>query len=377
MAKKAMQEESTETSTTKKSSGKNTTKKKGGSRKKNQKKRTKIWAFIKRHKILVTCLSAIILFIIFILLFLKLQLGFTAVLVGNDEYSKADMNMTLYNLKYSYFGAYASEIPDATLDEQLTSINMSVSDYLKSLAVSELKYRSTIKQMANDNNITLTESDRKDIEDAKQDVVNSFGSQRKFLRFLQKNGINERAYDAYLEANKLYDKVLDTLYINGKKYYTEEELTQVKDNYYNIYYKVNQIVLALVDTSTMKDLSETEINQKTALINTIKNELDGGADFLELVKKYSEEQSEDNTLYFTKDDVLESVYSAVVGLENDEVSDIVKTDYAYTIIKRLELDDAKLEDFIKESLKEKFNQDITDISEDYKVMYENAYKNIK
>lgn len=376
MAKKAIEKESTEISTTKKSSVKKTTKKKGKTSKKNQ-KIIKIWNFIKGHKILVIGLSAIILIIIFILLFLKLQLGFTAVLVGNDEYSKADVNMTLYNLKYSYFGKDASDIPDATLDEQLTSVNMSVSDYLKSLAVNELKYRSAIKKMALDNNITLNEKDKKEVKESKQDVIDSFGSRRKFLKFLQKNGINESAYDAYLEANKLYDKVLDTLYINGKKYYTEEELNTIKERYYNTYYKVNQIVLALVDTKTMNNLSEIEINQKTALINTIKNEIDTGKDFLELVNKYSEEKSEDNTFYFTKNDVLESVYNAVVGLEVDGISGIIKTDYAYTIIKRLQLDDAKLDEFIKESLKEKFNQDIADTSEDYKAMYENSYKYIK
>ena len=46
-------------------------------------------------------------------------------------------------------------------------------------------------------------------------------------------------------------------------------------------------------------------------------------------------------LYFTKDDVLEEVYNAVDSLKEDEISEIIKTKYAYSIIKRLKLDDLK------------------------------------
>ena len=94
-------------------------------------------------------------------------------------------------------------------------------------------------------------------------------------------------------------------------------------------------------------------------------------------QKYSEEASSDNNLYFTKDDVLEEVYNAVDSLKEEEISDIIKTKYAYSIIKRLPLDDKKLNDYLEKKAKEKYNNDITTKAEDYKVFYENAYKKIK
>lgn len=334
--------------------------------------------FVMKHKIIFGIFLIIILIIIFTLLFLKLSLNFTAITINDDKYSKADMNMSLYNLKYNYFGKDASEIPDATLEEQLSSVGMTVSEYLKSETVNELKYRSVIKKIADDNNITLTEEEKEEINSNIKSVINSFGSHGKFKKFLSKNKITEKAYKSYLESDKLYDKVFEELYASGKKnYLTDEEIKKETSNYYKEYYKVNQIVLGIVDTNTLESLTDTVINQKKTLIETILEKAKSGVDFEELVKKYSEEASSDNNLYFTKDDVLEEVYNAVDSLKEDEISEIIKTKYAYSIIKRLKLDDRKLDEYLEKKAKIKFNNDITTKAEDYKVFYENAYKKIK
>ena len=280
-----------------------------------------IWNFVMKHKIIFGIFLIIILIIIFTLLFLKLSLNFTAITINDDKYSKADMNMSLYNLKYNYFGKDASEIPDATLEEQLSSVGMTVSEYLKSETVNELKYRSVIKKIADDNNITLTEEEKEEINSNIKSVINSFGSHGKFKKFLSKNKITEKAYKSYLESDKLYDKVFEELYASGKKnYLTDEEIKKETSNYYKEYYKVNQIVLGIVDTNTLESLTDTVINQKKTLIETILEKAKSGVDFEELVKKYSEEASSDNNLYFTKDDVLEEVYNAVDSLKEDEIS---------------------------------------------------------
>ena len=172
--------------------------------------------------------------------------------------------------------------------------------------------------------------------------------------------------------NEFYQKALISI-----RNETDEEIKKETTNYYNEYYKVNQIVLGIVDTSTLESLSETVVNQKKALIEAILKEAKSGVDFEELVKKYSEEASSDNNLYFTKDGVLEEVYNAVDSLKEEEISDIIKTKYAYSIIKRLPLDDKKLNDYLEKKAKEKYNNDITTKAEDYKVFYENAYKKIK
>ena len=180
-----------------------------------------------------------------------------------------------------------------------------------------------------------------------------------------------------MKANKLYSKVLDSLYSKGKaNYFNEEELKSATDDYYKEYYKINQIVLATVDPSTMKKLSDTVINQKELLIEKILSEAREGKDFLELVKKYGEESTSDS-LYFKSGEIVEAIETAVKSLGDNEISDVIKTDYTFTIVKRLPLDDKKLEEYLSSKIKEKFNSNITKLSEDYKVIYENAYKKIK
>lgn len=355
---------------------------KKGSKSVTSKKKTNIlkniWTFICTHKVIFSILTIIILIIIFTLLFLKLSLSFTALSINDDKYSKADVNMSLYNLKYNYFGKDASEIPDATLDEQLSSVNMTVSEYLKQEAVSELKYRSAIKKIASENNIKLTKEDEEAINKEIKSIIDSFGSHGKFNSFLRKNKTTKKAYRSYLESNKLYEKVFETLYTKGKKnYLTEEEIKKETNNYYKEYYKINQIVLGIVDTNTLESLSNTVVNQKKTLIEAILKEAKSGVDFEKLVEKYSEEASKDNDLYFTKDNVLEEVYKAVDSLKENEISDVIKTKYAYSIIKRLPLDDKKLDEYLEKKAKTKFNNDITKSVEDYKVFYENTYKKIK
>lgn len=328
-------------------------------------------------KLVSIILLAVILIIVFLLLIFKKDYTKVAVVIDNDNYSMADMNMSLYNLKYNYFGKDASEIPDATLEEELSSVKMSVSDYLKAQAVNELKYRSAIKKMAKDNNITLSSKEISEVDAKIKKIIKSFGSHRKFRKFLKANGINEEAYKEYLESNKLYDKVLDTLYKNGSKYLNEEELKKAKEDYNKTYFKVNQIVLAIVDTNTKEPLSETVINQKEALAKSLLTKAKGDTDFVELVKKYSEETTLNNVFYFKKGEVLDEVYEAVASLDTGKVSNVIKTKYAYTIIKRLKLDEEKLEEYIDSLLKSKFNEDIAKASEDYIVIYENVYKKIK
>ena len=336
--------------------------------------------FIKSHKYIFGVLSGLIVLIIFYLIYLSISMGFTVVTIDDVEYSKADLNMQLYNLKYSYFGKESYEISDATLDEQLTSLNMTVGEYLKQQAVEELKVLTAIEQIAKENNISLSDEDYEELESDKQDVINSVGGKLKFNSILRKNKITETAYDKFYYINKLYDKVYEELYSSGKKNdLTDEEKETAKDEYFENYYKIQQIVLAKIDLDTGNDLSDTIINQKETLANSILTEAKSGVDFESLIIKYSEEALEEgnNTYYYAKGELLENIEEVVASLGTNSISDIIETDYAFHIIKKYELDDAKLEDYYNLERNNKFISDIEDITEDYKIFYENSYKRIK
>ncbi len=340
----------------------------------------KIFNFIKSHKYIFGILSGLIILIIFYLIYLSISLGFTVVTIDDTKFTKADLNMQLYNLKYSYFGKESYEIPDATLDEQITSLNMTVGEYLKQQAVEELKILNAVERIAEDNNISLSDEDYEELEENKEEVISNVGGKSEFKKLLRKNNITEAAYDKFYYINKLYDKVFEELYSSGKKNdLTTEEKESAKEEYFEKYLKIQQIVLAKIDVSTGSDLSDTIINQKETLANSILTEARNGADFEGLIIKYSEEAQEkgNNTYYYAKGDLLENIESVVVGLGTGSISDVIETDYAFHIVKRLELDDSKLENYYDIVRNNKLVDDIQDMIEDYKIFYENSYKKIK
>ena len=340
----------------------------------------KIFNFIKSHKYIFGILSGLIVLIIFYLIYLSISLGFTVVTIDDTKFTKADLNMQLYNLKYSYFGKESYEIPDATLDEQITSLNMTVGEYLKQQAVEELKILTAVERIAEDNNISLSDEDYEELEENKEEVISNVGGKSEFKKLLRKNNITEAAYDKFYYINKLYDKVFEELYSSGKKNdLTTEEKESAKEEYFEKYLKIQQIVLAKIDVSTGNDLSDTIINQKETLANSILTEARNGADFEDLIIKYSEEAQEkgNNTYYYAKGDLLENIESVVVGLGTGSISDVIETDYAFHIVKRLELDDSKLENYYDIVRNNKLVDDIQDMIEDYKIFYENSYKKIK
>lgn len=340
----------------------------------------KIFNFIKSHKYIFGILSGLIILIIFYLIYLSISLGFTVVTIDDTKFTKADLNMQLYNLKYSYFGKESYEIPDATLDEQITSLNMTVGEYLKQQAVEELKILTAVERIAEDNNISLSDEDYKDLDENKEEVISNVGGKSEFKKLLRKNNITEAAYDKFYYINKLYDKVFEELYSSGKKNdLTTEEKESAKEEYFEKYLKIQQIVLAKIDVSTGSDLSDTIINQKETLADSILTEAINGTDFEDLIIKYSEEAQEkgNNTYYYAKGDLLENIESVVVGLGTGSISDVIETDYAFHIVKRLELDDSKLENYYDIVRNNKLVDDIQDMIEDYKIFYENSYKKIK
>lgn len=340
----------------------------------------KIFNFIKSHKYIFGILSGLIVLIIFYLIYLSISLGFTVVTIDETKFTKADLNMQLYNLKYSYFGKESYEISDATLDEQITSLNMTVGEYLKQQAVEELKILTAVEKIAEENNISLSDEDYKDLEENKEEVISNVGGKSEFKKLLRKNNITEAAYDKFYYINKLYDKVYQELYSSGKKNdLTNEEKESAKDEYFEMYLKIQQIVLAKIDVSTGNDLSDTIINQKATLANSILTEARNGSDFENLIIKYSEEAQEkgNNTYYYAKGELLENIESVVVGLGTGSISDVIETDYAFHIVKRLELDDSKLENYYDIVRNNKLVDDIQDMIEDYKIFYENSYKKIK
>jgi parvulin-like peptidyl-prolyl isomerase len=119
----------------------------------------------------------------------------------------------------------------------------------------------------------------------------------------------------------------------------------------------------LVDTRLME--SPEEMDKARQKIEGIKKELDGGADFAELAKKYSDcpssEKGGDIGYFPRKGAVVEPFAQVAFSLVPGQVSEPVKTEFGYHIIKVTDKKEAKAVNYadVKEQVKENYIEEET------------------
>jgi len=288
----------------------------------------------------------------------------------------------LYSAKFNYFGSDLDKVTQDDLDVVINEEeDITVREYLKSVAMSDIKTAVAIRKLANKNNIHLKESDYVDLEKEKNSFISELGGKKEFKKFLKSNNTTEEAFDYMSETDKLYKILLSNLYGKDKlKDLTEKEITEANKSYESNYIKIKQIILTTIDINTGKSLSVTAVNQKETLAKTIVTEIKNGTDFDKLIKKYSEDAEEKEApydVYYKKGELLTELENVAFALEVGEVSDPIKTEYAYHIIQKQELDDSKLNEYYDELRENKCIEDLKKYFDDLKVVYHNEYEKIK
>lgn len=166
------------------------------------------------------------------------------------------------------------------------------------------------------------------MDDLKRDIVMSLSLEK----YLGKD-LDDKKLKAYFEQNKtVYDG------------------TEVKASH------------ILVDTRTMT--TDAELSQAMEKIKKVKGEADAGKDFAELAKQYSDDHSSkenggDVGSFRRKGQMDEPFAAAAFALKVGQVSDPVKTNYGYHIIKVTEIKkgtDVKFDD-VKQNVKQDMLQE--------------------
>jgi parvulin-like peptidyl-prolyl isomerase len=218
-------------------------------------------------------------------------------------------------------------------------MNQTVTDTIKMQVVDQLTKKILLKQFVEKQEISAS------ADDIKAEI-------EKIKFFLQNNPANkDKPLDEILETQgssvvELEEEVSRALALSK---YLESSVTDAdkmsyfdanKDAFNGAKVKASHV---LIDTRNLK--TEAELKEAKDKIDIVKVQIDKGADFAEMAKKYSScpsaEQGGDIGFFQRKGSIVEEFAVVAFAMEVGEISEPVKTQFGYHIIKVTEKEDGK------------------------------------
>lgn len=218
-----------------------------------------------------------------------------------------------------------------------------IADYAKFYAQATVAQYRVIEQMAEKNNITLTEEEEQAIWEAWDNYVEQYGSEEKLVAYLESIYTNKELYLFGQKMSYLYDDLFHARYGENGERCTDQEVAEFATA--NDYVRIQYLLLRTVDDDNML-LDEKEIQKKKTRIYELSEQItaaeDSVAKFEELYAEYNEDNVADNYPEgYTRS--LSSLSRAEIRevlstLPEGSISTPVETGYGYYILYRLPLD---------------------------------------
>lgn len=217
---------------------------------------------------------------------------------------------------------------------------LTVDQYLKDITIKDLTETEIIKQDAAANNIKVEDSEIQKILDQYKAQL---GGDEQFKAYLDSLGIPLDYLKEVLKNQTLVGKYTQEKYKNIKV--TDDDVKKYYDEHKDDFFKAKASHI-LVD-----DLKKA---------NEIKNEIDKGAKFEEMAKKESKDTGSatngGDLGEFTNGQMVQSFNDAIKKMEKGEISDPIKSDFGFHIIKLKERKPRTFDE-VKDEIKSKLTQE--------------------
>ena len=298
--------------------------------------------------------------------------------IDGKEFPSYLVEYFVYSMANSYQsqGANLADYLDQEISEGTT-----LESALKSQIVDQLKYYAAWEKMAEENGLTLTKDELKQIEETKKQQIEEAGGRKEFVNQLKEAKIQEEAIDDMQKYGKLQEKVFSGLFSTGGKFApsTEDVVSKVIPD--NI--RVKHILVMATE-------GDEDFEEKRKKAQDIQTRAAGGEDFEALLTEFGEDPGmESNTEGYIFDNTganfdgngtMNTQFTeASFKLEVNQISPIVESPNGFHIIKRLPLDEAyiteHLETFSSVVAYDVFQQKTQEVAEGLTVVETDAFKN--
>ncbi len=253
--------------------------------------------------------------------------------------SKAEIMVYLTNMQNRYESVYGSEI----LDTQIEGVTLE--ENVKEIALANMAQVKAMTLLANKHEVTLTKEESELVKEAAKEYFESLNETEISLM-----GVNEDTivslYSEFALANKLYHYLIKD--INPEISDDEARTITVEHiliKTYNVDENGNREEYSTYSKQLAKERAQEVLKKAKA-----------GEDFHILAGEYSEDKT--LTYSFGKGEMENGFESAAFDLGNNEISDIVETQYGYHIIKCISTFNREVTDENKKKIVEERREEV-------------------
>ncbi|MFV2048944.1 peptidylprolyl isomerase [Metabacillus litoralis] len=225
-------------------------------------------------------------------------------------------------------------------------------------AVDTLITKSIIEQETAKENITITDEE---VDAELDELISTYGGEETFKQTLASSGLTMEDVEEDVKVNLQIEKLLES-----KIEITEEEMRTYFDENKDTFAQTKQVKASHI-------LVEDEETAKE-----VKEKIDAGEDFTEIAKEYSTDPSTaeagGDLGFFGEGSMVAEFEEAAFSMKVDQISEPVKTEYGYHIIKVTEIQEAAEANF--DSSKEEIKDILFDekLSTEYPTWLEDKQK---
>lgn len=298
--------------------------------------------------------------IISLLMVVLLGVGMTAcrsekpvAVVNGAEISAADYKKTVATYKESISKMYGKDLWDQEIKD-----GVKYKDEMKKAILQQIVQEQVIYQQAKKDKL---EAKPAEVDKQFKQLKESIKKDKEYEKFLKDNNIDDAFLKSQLEKDIIiqnfknnFDKNTKITESEMKKYYEEN-----KNNYVDDEIRASHILISTVDQKTNKPLSEEKQKEAKKKADELYGKVKSGSDFAKLAKENSDDKGSaangGDLGFFSKGQMVPEFEKAAFAMNKGDISDVVKTQYGYHIIK---VTDKKYKEYTFDEVKDNIKQNL-------------------
>lgn len=228
--------------------------------------------------------------------------------------TEAEMKIYLANMANSYESVFGEEIWNTTVGDR------TIDDCFKDSVLAKVSRIKVLNLMAEEEKISLSNDEKKKLRKAAKAYMKTLEKEEKEMLSADED-IVYRMYYEYALAEKVYNTI--TGEVNMEISDDDARSITVMHIYIKTYHEDSHGRIA--------DYSQSGKAEALERANELREEAVTGSDFESLCAMFNEEQESTHT--YIRGEMPEAYEQVAFGLEQGEISDVIKTDDGYYIVK--------------------------------------------